>query len=101
MQNTITCPHCKKEFELDQVFRHQVEEDIKKKTEIELSKKFEEKGKLELQDLEKQLAEQKEKNDELRNKELELRENARKLEEDKKDFELKIQRQMDEEKKNI
>ncbi|MFI5265298.1 MAG: DUF2130 domain-containing protein [Candidatus Levyibacteriota bacterium] len=101
MQNTITCPHCKKEFELDQVFRHQVEEDVKKKTEAELAKKFEEKNKIEMQDLQKQLTEQKTKNDELRNKELELRENSRKLEEDKKEFELKIQRELDSEKKKI
>ncbi len=114
--NTITCPHCKKDFQIDEVFRHQVEDEILKKAEQEfkkdleavkkdaeekLTKKFEEKTHTELQDLQKQLQEQKIKNDELRGKELELRENTRKLEEEKKEFELKIQRQMDEERKII
>ncbi len=114
--NTITCPHCKKDFQIDEVFRHQVEEDVKKQTEekfqkdIEkikqetadtIKKELDEKNKTEVLDLQKQLQEQKVKNDELRQKELELRENSRKLEEDKKEFELKIQRQLDEERKKI
>lgn len=114
--NTIICPHCKKDFQIDEVFRHQVEEDVKKQSEekfqkdIEkikletadtIKKELEEKNKTEVLDLQKQLQEQKTKNDELREKELQLRENARKLEEDKKEFELKIQRQLDEDRKKI
>lgn len=101
MANLITCPNCKKEFQIDEVFRHEVEEEIKKKTEAELEKKFEEKSQLELSDLQKQLDEQKKKNDEFKKQELTLREEKRKLEEKEKDLDLKLQRTLDEEKKKI
>lgn len=101
MQNTITCPHCKKDFQIDEVFRHQVEEDVKKKTEAEFEKKFEEKNKIELLDLQKQLTEQKARNDEFKEQELKLREEKRRIEEKEKDIDLKLERQLDEEKKKI
>lgn len=81
--NTVKCPHCKKDFELDQVFRHQVEEDIKIKTEAELAKKFEEKNK-EVFDLKKELDEQKKKYEELNQKEQEIKKKALLVEDEKK-----------------
>lgn len=114
--NTITCPHCKKDFQMDEVFRHQVEEDIKKQTEEvyrkelekvkqetadKISKEMDEKNKTELLDLQKQIDEQKKKNDEFREKELELREEKRRLEEKEKELQLSVERQIDEEKKKI
>ncbi len=116
MQNTITCPHCKIDFQIDEVFRHQVEADIKKQTEEEykkelekvrqettdkISKELEDKNKTELLDLQKQVGEQKKKNDEFREKELELREEKRRLEEKEKELELSVERKIDEEKKKI
>lgn len=101
MQNTVTCPHCKKKFELDELFRHKVEDEIKKTTEIELTKKLEEKYKFEEQDLKKQLEEQKEKNNKLRDQELKLREEKRRLEEKEKELSLEVERKIDEEKKKI
>lgn len=99
--NTVKCPHCKKNFELDQVFKHQVEEDIKTKIEAELAKKFEEKNKIELLDLQKQLDEKNKKVDELRQQELDLRGKTRKIEEKEKEFELQMKRTLDEERKKI
>lgn len=101
MQNTITCPHCKKDFELDAIFRHQVEEDVRKKTEAELTKKLDEKYKAEQLDLQKQLDEQKKKNDEFKEQELKLREEKRRLEDREKDLDIKLERQLDEAKKNL
>lgn len=116
MQNIITCPHCKKDFQMDEVFRHQVEDEILQKTQKEyeknlekvkleteekLSKKFLEESKIEMLDLQKQIEEQKKKNDEFREKELELREEKRKLEEKEKELELSVERKLDEEKKKI
>jgi len=114
--NTITCPHCKKDFQMDEVFRHQVEEDVKKQTEEvyrkelekvkqetadKISREMDEKNKTELIDLQKQIDEQKKKNDEFREKELELREEKRRLEEKEKELTLSVERKIDEEKKKI
>lgn len=101
MQNSITCPHCKKDFQIDEVFRHQVEDEIKKQTEKELSQKFEEKNKSELLELQKQLDNQKKKNEEFLREELKLREEKRLLEEKEKEIDLKIAREVDSEKKKI
>lgn len=101
---------------MDEVFRHQVEDEILKKSQVEfekslekvkqeteekLSKKFKEESKTEMLDLQKQIEEQKKKNDEFREKELELREEKRRLEEKEKELELSVERKLDEEKKKI
>ncbi len=100
--NTITCPHCKKDFQMDEVLRHKIEEDvkkqteethkndlekIKKETEQKISKEIEEKNKTELLDLQKQIDEQKKKNVEFKEKELKLEEEKRKLNELEENFE--------------
>lgn len=95
--NTVKCPHCGKKVEVTEALQGQVKEEL----ELSLRAEFEEKKDNELQDIQKQLDEQRRKNEEFREQELKLREQARKLEEDKKDFELKMQRAMDEERKSI
>lgn len=106
MQNTIICPSCKKEIELTEAFKHEFQEQfkkdleiVKKETEERIKKELEEKGKTDLLDLQKQLDEQKKKNDEFREQELKLREEKRRLEEKEKDIDLKLERKLDEEKK--
>ncbi len=106
MKNSIICPHCKKDIELNEAFKHEFQEQfekdiekVKKDTEEKLRRELDEKSKLELLDLQKQLDEQKKKNDEFREQELKLREEKRRLEEKEKDIDLKLERRLDEEKK--
>lgn len=74
---------------------------ISPEVEKKLRAEIESEKNIELTDLKKALDEQKAKNDEFREKELELREKSRKLEEKEKDLELETQRRIDEEKKKI
>ena len=111
-KSTLVCPHCKKSIELSDAVMHQFEERLEKEVseklrasekalEEKLRKELGESSQKEKEELERELLEQKKKNSEFQEKELELRAQARKLEDDKKEFELKIQRQMDEERKNL
>ena len=93
----ITCPHCKNDFPLSEVFKHQIEEEASTK----VKKEIEEKTKLELADLEKQLQEKQTKVEEMQKFELELRKEKRTIEEEKKQMKLDVQRQLDEERKKI
>ncbi len=116
MSTSLTCPHCGKDIELTEAIKHQVEENLKKQLaqkhaeELEATKKtvaeeikkqYEKNQLLELTDMQKQIAEKDKKLDELIQNELKLREERRKLEEDRKEMELAVQRQLDEEKKKI
>lgn len=116
MSNTIKCPHCDKTFELTDAIKHQIEEELtsdvkekhleeiektKKDVEEKVKKELEEKSKLEIGDLKKQLTEKDEKVNELRENELKLREDRRKLEDREKELELETQRRIDEERKKI
>jgi len=97
MNNLIKCIHCGREFEISEALKHDIEEKIKKDVLEEVS----EKQNLELTDLQKQLAEQKKKNEEFVEKELELRKEKRELEEKEKNLELETARKIDEERKKI
>src|SRR3989344_2578659 len=101
MITTFICPHCKKEVEISQALRHQVEEDLRKNLEDSIKKELEEKTATEVKDLKRQLIEKDEKVNELREQELKLREERRKLEEKEKDLKLDLQRQLDEERRKI
>ncbi len=116
MSTAIRCPHCNNSFELTDAIRHQIEEEVssnisrkhleelenvRKETEQKLKDKFESEQKIEILDLEKQLAEKDEKVAVLRENELRLREERRKLEEKEKELELEVQRQFDEQRKKI
>ena len=82
MKNSIKCPHCGETFEPGEAFRHEVEEEMKKKIseEIQIWKKRVE------------VAE---------GVELKLRKEKTVFEEEKHNFELKIQRQLAEERDKI
>lgn len=116
MNSTIKCPHCNKTFELTDAIRHEIEErvgaDISKKHEEDLDRvkkdiqeklkrELEEKSMMEMNDLRKQLSERDEKVSELRDNELKLREEKRKLDEREKELELNTQRRIDEERMKI
>ena len=116
MTQTFKCPHCKKTVEISEAFAHEIEEKIladtevkhkeelekiKKETELSIKKSLEEKQSLEFEDLRRQLAEQVKKNDEFAQRELELREERRRIEQEKKDFELKMQRAIDAKEKEL
>lgn len=112
----ITCPHCQHQIPLDDVLTHQIEEKYKKEFETELQQ---EKVKLwkvaqekalekvrneqnqELKQLREEIYEKTKKLEDAQKLELELRNERRKLEESKKEFELKIQRQLDQERLKI
>lgn len=78
---------------------------IKKEATLEIEKalrtKIDEEKRLEMSDLQKALKEKEEKIDDFRKNELEIREEKRKLEDERKDLELETQRRIDEEKKKI
>lgn len=77
--NVVKCPHCGKVVEVTEALQSQIREELEDNLRGEYEKKI----------------------DEFRSHEIKLREQARKLEEDKKDFELQVQRKMDEERKSI
>ncbi|MBI2404587.1 DUF2130 domain-containing protein [Candidatus Gottesmanbacteria bacterium] len=105
MTNTVVCPHCGKTIEITQAIRQQIEQEIaasiKKQTEIDLRRELTEKNLLELTDLKKQLEEKDKKVAQLRGQELTLREEKRKIEEEKKELKLEVARQLDEERKKL
>ena len=112
MVNLVKCPNCGKNFEITDVFRHEVEEEIsqelseKHKKDLEFlkdkfSKELKEKSSEELTDLKKQLEEKDKKVEEFRENELKLREERRKLEERERELKLTVQRQIDEQRKKI
>lgn len=108
MKNLLKCPNCQQEIEITEALKKQLEvelaadiEAVRKETEEKVAKKYEEQGKLEILDLQKQIEEQKKKNDEFRKQELELREEKRRLEEKEKELSLTVERTIDEEKKKI
>lgn len=116
MANLIKCPHCKKTFELTDAIKHQIEEEValdvakkheeelikvRKESEEKIKKQLEEKVSVEIKDLQKQLSEKENKVEELRENELKLREDRRKLEEKEKELNLEVQRKLDEERKKV
>ena len=101
MANLIKCPHCNREFEMTDVLKHQIEEDVKSAIENKLKKEIEEKSKMEFDDLERKLKEKDEKVKILQEQELNLREQKRKVEEKEKELELELTRKIDEARKNI
>jgi len=92
MANTIKCPKCGHEFPAPLV-SPEIEKKLRDEIESEKS--------LELADLQKTLAEKENKIEDFRKQELEIREEKRKLEDQKKDLELETQRRIDEEKGRI
>ena len=130
MSNKITCPNCKSEFEVSEALSSQLEEQMKAKLSEErkrLDEEYENKLKdlfekqekekerfrleavekakelvaVELKDKEDELESTKSKLKETQDKELEFRKKSRELEEEKKEFELTLNRTLDEERQKI
>lgn len=89
MVTTLKCPNCGEEIELSKAFTSEIKAEVEEKT------------KLEIEDLKKALREKDEKVSEMRDRELSLREEKRKIEEEKKDLSLEVERRIDEERKKI
>ncbi len=116
---TITCPRCKEEIPVEEAFSHQLSEKLQKEYEErlaesvkriendknkileEVKKKTGEGLQVEIKTLREEAAEKDKKLEESRKQELELRKARNVLEEEKKEFEVKVQRQLDEERKEI
>ncbi len=114
MDTQINCPKCNNKFPLSEAWTHDLEEqitskvkeshkkeieDIKKIEAARVQKDLDDKYKLDFEDLKKQLAEKDEKVGELRDHEIKLREDKRKIEEKEKELELTVERRVDEERK--
>lgn len=118
-QQEITCPKCGHMFPLTQAFTKDIEEQLKgefdvrykeiiselkkesDKEKLKLKKEMEEKNSIEFLDMKAQLEDAKKKNTDFVKKELELRKKQRELEEAKINYELELQRKLDEETKKI
>lgn len=101
MQNTITCPHCKKNFELDALIRHQVEESLSKEIEEKTRKKILEEQDLKLKDSENEKKELKEQNKKLQESLLELNKSLRDLKIKDEERELVMQKKLSSEEEKI
>lgn len=96
MKNTIKCPKCGHEFEASEGLISHLKEEAGVEIEKKIRAEIESENSLKLQNLEKTLQEKDEKINDFREKELKLLEDKRKLEDEKKDFELEVQRKLDE-----
>ncbi|PJC31888.1 hypothetical protein CO049_03730 [Candidatus Roizmanbacteria bacterium CG_4_9_14_0_2_um_filter_36_12] len=101
MKNTIKCKKCGNEIEITEALRFEIEEQTKLDVEKKIRKEYEEKSSFEIADLKKQIEEKEKKAETYKGYELKLREENRKLQEEKKDLSLTVQRKVDEESKKI
>ncbi len=101
MNDTIICPHCKKSFPITEALKHQVEGSIKEELVKQIKSEVEETKSMELRDLKTRLKVQEEKSKEYKEEELKLRDENRRLELEKKDADIKIQRAVDQARKQI
>lgn len=104
----LTCPHCKKTFEITDAFKHELQEEIlaqeRKKYEKELSeakKKAAEDVAGELKAYQEEIAKKDAALKRAQEEELRLRKQKNQLEDDKRSFELEKQRQLDAEREKI
>lgn len=110
--NKVRCPHCNQEIEVSEVLTHQLKEQLSVENsaiharEIEevKTKAQEEAGEklaIEFKLLKEDVLEKEKKLDVARVAEINLRRDKQKLEEEKKDLDLKVQRQIDDERNKI
>ncbi|KKR72656.1 MAG: hypothetical protein UU14_C0003G0019 [Candidatus Roizmanbacteria bacterium GW2011_GWB1_40_7] len=116
MNNHLVCPHCKKEIEISEAFRHQIQEevgkeltekhqkeieDLRHKMQEEIQKKLHKQFEEEQEELKEELIESKERIAKFREQELDLRKKTRELEEQKEEMALEVEKRLSEEKKRI
>ena len=108
----IVCPHCRKKIPLTEAISHQIKEELEKESDKKLQEKIKKLEKAakkkarnavdtELKDLKEQVEEKDRKLDEVQKAELEIRKARRKLEDEKKTFELEMARKLDGARKQI
>ena len=97
MANAIKCPNCGIQIEITEALRGEIEEQVRKETEAKVRHEVEEKKNLEMMDLKKTLGEKDKKIREFIDQEMKLREERRKMEEEKRELALEVQRRVDEE----
>lgn len=100
MEN-IKCPHCGKVVELNNALKHEIEEKLREELKSSLTKELSEKSSIEIAELKKTLSEKEAKVDELREQEIKLREEKRRIEEKEKELSLEVQRKLDDERKKV
>ncbi len=109
MNDTIECPHCHKTFPVEEALRHKIKEEFEREQKPIMWKKAlaaaeARKNEESIQEI-KLLKEEKEEKDkkieEFIKNEMEIRKKTARLEEEKKEIELKAQRKLDEERKKI
>jgi hypothetical protein len=116
MQNSIVCPKCGEKIEITEAFRSQIENEVnqslskkheeeltevKRQAEVQARKQIEEKYTLEQKDLQEQLKEARDKNEQFREQELQLRKEKRAMEEREKEFALEVEKKLATERKAI
>ena len=101
MTNTIKCPKCGHEFPASEGLMEHLKEEASQEVEKKLRTEIENEKSLEVQDLKKALQEKDGKINDFREKELKLLGDKRKLEDEKKDLGLEVQRKLDEGKGQI
>lgn len=108
MQNTISCPHCKKDIELTEAFKHEFQEQFekdletaKKEAEEKLRLKLEDEQKLKQRDAENEKQELKEQNKKLQENLLELNKSLRDLKVKDEERELEMQKKLASEEEKI
>lgn len=110
------CPHCKKDIEISEAFRHQMEEEVGKelsekhqkeldelriKMQEEIKSKLRKQFQEEQEEIKEELLESREKIAKFRDQELELRKQKRELEAQKEEMALEVEKRLSEEKKRI
>ncbi len=95
------CPHCGKTIELTDAIKHQVDGELAKSIEQKVRSEIQEKASEEVAELKRQLEDKDKKVADMREAEIKLREERRKLEEDQKDLKLNLERQLDSQKAKI
>lgn len=112
MDNQIKCPSCGHSFAVTDALKSELEKEFSEKHKKEITelqktveekvrKELEEKSLIEIKDLKTTLEEKEKKLSSMREEELKLREERRKLEEKEKDMDLTFQRKLDEERKRV
>lgn len=98
---TVKCPKCSEEFSIDDALAGQIGDKLKAELEIEIKKTAKEEHRAEMKILKEELETKEKKLSEFREQEIALRKKMLAFEEDKKNFEIEMQRKIDAERAQI
>lgn len=101
MTTLLKCPNCGKKIRLSQALRSEIEGEIRESLEQKIRMDFQEKFLHEVEELKRQLREKDEKVNELRAQETRLKEEKRRLEDQREKIKIRMQKKMDEERRKI